>query len=143
MDIKLNDACKKQHEAVLKKGFEPQPVAINLMLIVSELGEACEADRKNRHADYDAFRKALPYTVNGYNLCCFAQDGTPIPNEIAQEAYKYEFEKRIKDSFEDEIADAFLRLMDLCGAMNIDIESAIKAKAAYNELRPHKHGKAY
>ena len=53
------------------------------------------------------------------------------------------FERCIKDTFEDEIADAFLRLMDLCGAMNIDIEKHIRMKAEYNKLRPTKHGKAY
>ena len=49
-NLSLNAACAEQHEAVIEKGFTPQPVATNLMLIVSELGEACEADRKNRHA---------------------------------------------------------------------------------------------
>ena len=28
-DLKLNDACKVQHQLVLKKGFEPQPIAVN------------------------------------------------------------------------------------------------------------------
>lgn len=123
-NLSLNAACKEQHEAVIEKGFTPQPVATNLMLIVSELGEACEADRKNRHADVDAYDKA------------YSNDAPVIFKKAC-------FESLIKDSFEDEIADAFLRLMDLCGAMNIDIEKHIRMKAEYNKLRPTKHGKAY
>ena len=61
----------------------------------------------------------------------------------AKEEFKKNFEKHIKDTFEDEIADAFMRLMDLCGEYGIDIERHIMMKAMYNEMRPPKHGKAY
>lgn len=122
--IKLNEACKAQHEAVLAKGFEHQNVATNLMLITSELGEALEADRKNRHADLETFEKVF-------------DNNAPVVFKKAC------FESFIKDTFEDEIADAFLRLMDLCGEYGIDIERHICMKAQYNQLRPTKHGKAY
>lgn len=128
MNIQLNTACEKQHEAILKKGFVQQPVATNLMLIVSELGEACEADRKNKHADFIAFREAI--------LRIDARSDS-------SEKFKSAFEAHIKDTFEDEIADAFLRLMDLCGEHHIDIEQHIRLKAEYNKLRPYKHGKEY
>ena len=132
-NLSLNAACAEQHEAVIEKGFTPQPVATNLMLIVSELGEACEADRKNRHADFKKFGDTYELEMSDFA-------GT-FPNRPP--AYKTAFEEGIKDTFEDEIADAFLRLMDLCGAMNIDIEKHIRMKAEYNKLRPTKHGKAY
>ena len=132
-NLSLNAACAEQHEAVIEKGFTPQPVATNLMLIVSELGEACEADRKNRHADFKEFGDTYELEMSDFA-------GT-FPNRPP--AYKTAFEEGIKDTFEDEIADAFLRLMDLCGAMNIDIEKHIRMKAEYNKLRPTKHGKAY
>ena len=131
--LKLNEACKVQHQLVLKKGFEPQPIAVNLMLIVSELGEACEADRKNRHADFKKFGDTYELEMSDFA-------GT-FPNRPP--AYKTAFEAGIKDTFEDEIADAFLRLMDLCGEYGINIEKHIQMKAAYNELRPPKHGKKY
>lgn len=137
MNGKLNEACKKQHEAIVKKGFTGQSIATKLMLIVSELSEALEADRKNKHADLSAFESAKPElhapVINGRMR---------IPNVIKEEC-KLVFEAHIKDTFEDELADAFLRLMDLCGEYNIDIEKHIRLKAAYNELRPYKHGKAY
>lgn len=131
--LKLNDACKEQHRIALAKGFKPQPVATNLMLIVTELGEACEADRKNKHADFKKFGDTYELELSDFA-------GT-FPQRPP--AYKTAFEAGIKDTFEDEIADAFMRLMDLCGAMDIDIEKHIRMKAEYNELRPPRHGKEY
>jgi NTP pyrophosphatase (non-canonical NTP hydrolase) len=58
-------------------------------------------------------------------------------------AFAAAFRSGIKDSFEDEIADAFLRLMDICGMLDIDIEKHIIMKSEYNKLRPAKHGKEY
>ena len=136
MEIKLNEACNKQHNDVLAKGFEPQPVAVKLMLIVSELGEACEADRKNKHADFIAFREAILRTDDTIG-------DIVLPPLDSSEKFKLAFEAHIKDTFEDEIADAFLRLMDLCGEYGIDIEKHIQMKAEYNKLRPNKHGKLY
>ena len=66
-----------------------------------------------------------------------------MPEEEAKRVFKEQFEMHIKDTFEDEIADAFLRLMHLCGEYNIDIERHIQLKAYYNTLRPVRHGKAY
>jgi NTP pyrophosphatase (non-canonical NTP hydrolase) len=45
-------------------------------------------------------------------------------------------------NFKEEIADTFIRLFDITGTFDIDIESEIIKKMAYNETRPDKHGKA-
>ena len=42
-----------------------------------------------------------------------------------------------------ELADAVIRILDLCGYLGIDLGSAILAKANFNATRPYKHGKAY
>ena len=39
-----------------------------------------------------------------------------------------------------ELADVIIRIGDLCGALDIDIESAVLAKMSYNETRSHRHG---
>lgn len=42
--------------------------------------------------------------------------------------------------FPSELADIVIRVCDLAGALGIDLEGAIRRKAAYNETRPHRHG---
>ena len=42
-----------------------------------------------------------------------------------------------------EVADVAIRLFDLCGGMNIDLEKHIELKMKYNSLRGYKHGKAF
>lgn len=46
-----------------------------------------------------------------------------------------------KETFEEEIADTFIRLFDLCGAYEIDIERYIQLKMDYNTHREVLHGK--
>ena len=50
---------------------------------------------------------------------------------------------RIQDNenFKEELADTFIRLFDLCGGLNIDIQQEIDKKAKRNKERPYKHGK--
>lgn len=39
-----------------------------------------------------------------------------------------------------ELADTVIRICDLCGALNLDLQSAIIAKHEYNKTRTHRHG---
>lgn len=50
---------------------------------------------------------------------------------------------RIQDdaNFKEELADSFIRLLDLCGGLKIDIEDEIDKKYNRNKSRPYKHGK--
>lgn len=75
------------------------------MLVVSEMGEALEAHRKNRRCKIEQWNNKAGDWF------------TKIPNG----AYN-DFELIIKDTFEDEIADVYIRVMDLIGGyMNSDI----------------------
>lgn len=40
-----------------------------------------------------------------------------------------------------ELADAVIRICDMCAYHDIDLEKAIREKMAYNATRPHMHGK--
>lgn len=47
------------------------------------------------------------------------------------------------DAFTVELADAVIRIFDLCGWLGLDLPAAILAKMDYNEKRPYKHGKGF
>lgn len=55
----------------------------------------------------------------------------------AMEGYR----KKDDANFREEIADVFIRLMDLCGGLGIDIEEEIRKKSEKNKTRPYMHGK--
>jgi len=114
----MNELAQEIHEIARSKGFYERRHRLGefLMLIVSELSEALEADR----------------TKNWARL-----------NEYADEKTREGFEKHVKDSFEDEIADAIIRILDMCAALNIDIDWHVREKIEYNRHRERLHGKIY
>lgn len=61
--------------------------------------------------------------------------------EAAREGYPDS--KKIPEigNFEEELADAVIRIMDLSHSMGLDVGAAIIKKMAYNVTRPHMHGK--
>lgn len=127
--LSLNELRDKAHLASKRKGFydKPREVGTALMLTVSELSEALEADRKGRYADLKTFE-----------LCKKSPKAKDDPEYI-----KTMFEKLIKDTLQDEMADTVIRILDLCGHLNIDIEKHIELKMKYNETRERMHGKKY
>jgi hypothetical protein len=100
-----------------------------LMLVCSELGEATEAMRNDKyfHGDEEFIKEMLKIKENQLN-----------PSQ-----YLGSYQTHFKDTFEDEIADSIIRLLDLCEKMNIDIEKFIELKLLYNKERPEKHGKKF
>lgn len=98
-----------------------------LMLVVSELGEALEAHRHDRFCSKD---RIIFYDEN-------------IDIMIKNDSEISYFNNFIKDTFEDELADAVIRIADMCGYLNIDLEKHIELKMAYNATREYKHGKKY
>ena len=130
----LNELAIKIHENAKSKGFFDceKNIGEMLCLIHSEVSEALEADRKNHYTKLkeDWYIKGLADPNYGASFC-------------GNEAFKNEFENSVKNTFEDELADVIIRVLDLCAFKGIDIENHIKAKMRYNASRPHKHGKAY
>jgi len=118
----MNELAKKINKAAHEKGWwnNPREIGTLLMLVVSELGEACEADRINKYANLNLYKSV------------------DEPGRKLHEAFS--FDNCIKDTFEDEIADTLIRILDLCGQMDIDIEYFINEKLKYNKTRPYKHG---
>jgi NTP pyrophosphatase (non-canonical NTP hydrolase) len=86
-----------------------------LMLIVSELGGACEALRVGRR-----------FILKDFN-----------------DAGEGAFERHCKDTFEDELADVIIRTLDLAGSLGVNIDFHVAEKMKYNESRPFLHGKLF
>jgi hypothetical protein len=51
------------------------------------------------------------------------------------------YEKNVKGTFEEEVADIFIRTLHLAGMLNIDILLHVMLKLKYNSTREFKHGK--
>lgn len=130
MENNLNDLAKRVFEANKAKGFwdKERNVGELLMLTTSELGEAMEAHRKGRFAKI--------HLIEHLQMEGYTWKDSPV-------SFKSAFEEGVKDTFEDEIADAMIRLFDIAGGLGIDIQKHIEAKLKYNETRPLLHGKKY
>ena len=48
-----------------------------------------------------------------------------------------------EENFKEELADAVIRIFDLCGGLKIDIETEILKKHEINKNRPRLHGKKF
>lgn len=83
-----------------------------LCLVISELMEAVEADRNNIRADVEQYMNRIEHS----RICQGLDD--EIPKE---KGYEVSFERHIKDTVEDELADAAIRILDLAGAHNINL----------------------
>ncbi len=88
-----------------------------LMLVITELSEAVEADRKGRRANVDRFKKKITTS-----RICRGLD----PDITKERGYEAVYNETIKGSIEEELADAVIRLLDLAGLRGIDLNLAMK-----------------
>ena len=132
----MKNLIAQAHGTAKEKGFwdTERNVSEMLMLIVSELAEAQEALRKNHFAD----KSAITGLSQDIEL-----EKSDDEFQMDKGIWKGLFEDKVKSSFEDEIADVAIRLFDLCGGLNIDLEKHIELKMKYNSMRGYKHGKAF
>jgi NTP pyrophosphatase (non-canonical NTP hydrolase) len=123
----INKLSKKVHQNAKDKGFfdNEKNIGEMLCLIHSEVSEALEADRKDKY-----FNKGFLKIDEVISI----EDET---------AFMWKFGNHVKDTFEDELADIMIRVMDLAEFKGINLEKHIKAKMRHNSNRDHKHGKKY
>lgn len=137
--IDIKAISKEIHANNVEKGFwdKPRNKGEVLMLVVSELSEALEADRENRYYNSETRLKLNKDTsLNGSG---WAFDIVDSDNE----AWVNWFRSEIKDTFQDEIADAAIRIFDIAEGFGFDLEQHILAKLRYNKSRLKMHGKKY
>ena len=134
----LNQLRDEIHENAKNKGFwdSPRETGTLLMLCVSELAEAMEADRKGQYAKIDDAEFIIDSKTIREDLDLAVKENDTIKFEDI-------FRTQVKDTFEDELADTIIRILDLCGAKGIDIEKHIELKMKYNATRERMHGKKY
>ena len=86
---------------------EELPDETYLMLIITEIAEAVQADRKGRHAADIPFKE---------DVATFDVD-----DDLA---WKDDFEFHIKNSVEDELCDIIIRCLDMAALRNCDLSLA-------------------
>lgn len=120
----INELSKEIHQNAKNKGFfdNERNIGEMLCLIHSEVSEALEADRKSK------------YTTGNIEM---------INSFVVDQMFVTDFKIVVKDTFEDELADIMIRVMDLAAFKGINLEQHILAKMRFNSMRGHKHGKNY
>ena len=110
----LNKLRDKAYQIALDNGWHEKNLSDEhfLCLVISELMEAVEADRKGIKSQAVRFNYDMDYLI--YEL--------KVNVEKYNEAFRIVFSRYIKDTIEDELADACIRLFDLAGLRNIDLD---------------------
>lgn len=123
----MNELRDKIFQNAKSKGFwdNERNMGEALMLIVTELAEALEVHRASGQ---------LKEFTEGQKLSL---------EKMNDEEFPETFSIMVKDSFNDEMADVLIRVLDLCGGYNIDIDWHVKMKMRYNATRERLHGKKY
>ena len=105
----LNKLRDQAYKSACEHGFHDETYSVNhyLCLIISELMEAVEADRIRDYADMDAYEE--------------------YEGRIT---FEENFVRHIKNTVEDELADACIRILDMFGSVKwyniVDLNKVIK-----------------
>ena len=102
---KLTELRDRAYRVACDKGFhdEQKPDAVYKMLIITEVAEAVQADRKGQYAHKDKFLASLK------------------PDDD-NEMFSMLYEQYIKNSVEDELAYIIIRMLDYCGMKGIEFD---------------------
>lgn len=98
--LDLNTLRNRAYQNACDHGFHDRELSDNhcFMLVITELSEAVEADRKGRRADKAEFESVVSSN-----------------SDHMSEAFVDAFERLVKDTVEDELADTVIRMLDMAG----------------------------
>lgn len=88
---------------------EELPDETYLMLIITEIAEAVQADRNDRHADVAKFKE-------------WQGNILPLSEETRTRRFNEDFEEYIKNTVEDELCDVIIRCLDLAALRGISMQ---------------------
>ena len=99
-NISTMDLIQRAYSCACEHGFHDESLSVEhmLMLVLSEIGEAVEADRCGRYGQLGEYARWME--ANGDSL--------------------NNFNTYVKDSLPDELADICIRLYDMCGVLGIE-----------------------
>lgn len=108
---KRNELVQKAHANAVAKGFYKNECSTDhsLMLIISEVSELVEADRKGHYAKAYLYDLKTSKILDGYGW-----------------DHVKHFEECIKDTKEDEFADIAIRLYDLAGSLEVELSEKVE-----------------
>ena len=109
---KLNELKDRAYKNAVAHGWHDEDLSNEhfLCLVISELMEAVEADRKGKHAKVAMFKE-------------WQGNSVPLTEETRKRRFMEDFEAFIKGTVEEELADACIRLLDLAGLRGYDLDS--------------------
>ena len=125
----FNELAKRAFENAKSKGFHDKPLtdAHCIMLVACELAEAVEDDRLGKRADRKEYERLV-------GVC-------------EERLQPHLFDMYIKDTIEDELADAVIRLLDYVGIKGMDIPegyiTAEQIKRESEEVKEWMEGKSF
>mgnify|MGYP001071253545 CR=1 FL=1 len=106
----LNELRDKAYQCAIAHGWHEEDYSDEhfLCLIISELMEAVQADRKDKRANVAMFKE-------------WQGNSLPLSQDTQTRRFKEDYEGYIKGSVEEELADACIRIFDFTGLRGIYI----------------------
>lgn len=132
METDLNKLRDRAYKISKAHGFHEKELSDEtyLMLIITDIAEAVNADRKNHHSEIEKFDE----WQKGWNKEIKEQ---PYSDNYTKSNFKDHFDFYIEGSVECELADVAIRLLDFAGAKNTDL-GVMKHTRDYDTFRGKK-----
>lgn len=117
------------NEEALKEAFDKAIKSLSNLIAIYDTSKAIYRTNKLQ-GFWDASRNDLYFRITKIALI-----GTEV-SEMIEAVRKGDIENE-----GEEAADIFIRLLDYCGAIGIDLYDEVKKKLVTNSKRPFRHGK--